>query len=267
MNTEQLHELILNYLDGNLDPSKLGALTTELESLGYDLKNLAELQALVKGMDQIKIPEPSKEMDDRFYQMLEEEINLSEQKAKGQSIVKWLNSFFSSSFTPKLSYGLIMLLIGWIIGFWITPNATVSNQMSQMNTEMQQMKNMAMLTMLNQPMASDRLKALGMIASSSIDNSQIIESLLSALNTDKDANVRLVAAEALFTLANNKNVRDGLIYSVKEQASPMIQIALIDGLVAMNVQDAVPEFRALIEDGGLNSAVVEKLNIGINKLI
>ncbi len=268
MNTDQLHELILAYLDDNLDPKNLDALISELASLGYDLNNLDELQTLVKRMDQIEIPEPSKKMDDRFYQMLESEINVNGEKALGQNIAKWVNSVLSSAWMPKLSYGLIMLLIGWTLGFWITPNTNVNNQMSRMNEEMQQMKSMVMLTMLNQPMASDRLKAVGMIvSSSSINDSQIIESLLSALNTDKDANVRLVAAEALLALANNKNVRDGLIYSVKDQPSPMIQITLIDGLVAMNVRDAVPEFRDLIQDGGLNSVVVEKLNKGIGKLI
>jgi hypothetical protein len=267
MNKDQLHELILDYLDSKLDPRKKKVLDLELESLGYDLNNLEELQDLVKAMDEVETPMPSQKMNDRFYKMLEEEMNESEQKAIGQIILKGIDSFFSNFLSSKLSYGLIMLLLGWIIGFWITPSPKISNQMSQMNEEIMQMKELVMINLLDQPMASERLKAMNMITASSDNNNQIIKSLLHTLNNDSDVNVRMAAVEALLAFANQNPVREGLKNAVNNQNSPLVQLTLVDGLVAIKDKTAVPIFENLIASNNIHQAVKKRSREGINKLI
>ena len=267
MNTDLLHELILDYLDGNLDASRLDSLGTELENLGYDLNNLDELQALILSMDKIKIPQPSKQMDDKFYQMLDGEIKKLDKSNRNYPILNWMNSFFTNFFAPKLSYSLIMLLIGWIIGFWVTPNSRLNNQMSQINVEMQQMKELVMFKMLGQPNANERLQAVNMIKTSSLDNNRLIMSLLDALNNDSDVNVRMAAAEALLAFANQAQVRTGLKNSVLKQNSPLVQLTLVDGLIAIQDKTAIPVFQNLIGGNNVHQAVKDRSREGITKLI
>ncbi len=267
MNKDQLYEFILEHLDTNLDPIKLETLEIELESLGYDINNLEELRELLKSMENIEIPEPSKKMNDRFYRMLEEEMNVSEQKALGQKIIKWINSFFNQFLSSKLSYGFIMLFLGWMLGFWITPQISVNEQMSEMSEEIKQMKGMVMINMLNQPLTSDRLQAINMINSSSNNNDEIIKSLLYTLNHDSDVNVRMAAVETLLVFANQNPVREGLKTAVENQDSPLVQLTLVDGLIAINDKTAIPVLENLIENNSVHKAVKDRSKEGINKLI
>ena len=267
MSKDELYKLVLDYLDGNLDPLKLDILKHELEVMGYGLDNLEELKSLVKTMEEIEVPSPSNAMSDRFYQMLEAEIDESKLATSNVSILTILNNFLTQFLSSKLSYGLIMLIFGWMIGFWITPNTSVSNQMSQMNSEIQQMKEMVMFSMLDQPMASERLQAMNMISPSPVDNDKIIASLLEALNKDSDVNVRMAAVEALLAFANQDQVRTGLKESVLQQNSPLVQLTLVDGLVAINDKAAIPIFESLISSNDVHQAVKERSREGITKLI
>jgi len=267
MSKDELYKLVLDFLDGNLDLLKLGILEHELEVMGYGLDNLEELKTLVKTMEEIEIPSPSSEMSDRFYQMLEAEIDESKLASTKGSILSYLNNVLTQFLTSKLSYGLIMLIFGWMIGFWIVPNTSVSNQMSQMNTEIQQMKELVMFSMLDQPMASERLQAMKMISPSPVDNDKIIASLLDALNKDSDVNVRMAAVEALLAFANLDRVKDGLKESVLKQNSPLVQLTLVDGLVAINDKAAIPIFESLISSNDVHQAVKDRSREGITKLI
>ena len=267
MNKDQLYKLILDHLDEKLDPLSLEALTLELESMGYDLNNLEELRELLKTMEDIKIPEPSNKMNDRFYKMLEEEMNVSEQKAIGQNIQKWFNSIFTHMASSKLSYGLIMLLIGWVLGTWITPSPKMDNQMSQMNEEIKQMKELVMINLLDQPMASERLQAMNMITTSTNYDDQIVKSLLHTLNHDSDVNVRMAAVDALLVFANQSPVREGLKTAVRNQESPLVQLTLVDGFIAIHDESAVPILENLIANNKVHKAVKDRSREGINKLI
>lgn len=263
MNKVQLHGLILDYLDGNLDPSLRNTLANELDKMGYQLENLDKLKELVKSMDKIEIPDPSIQSSERFYEMLDGEIEKANKKPFIVHLSQKMNHYFNQTFKLKLSYGVIMLVLGWVIGFWFTPDT----RLEQMSADIKQMKELAMYAMLDKPMASDRMQAIQMMGTSTDDKAKIIASLLHALNKDPDPNVRLMAAEVLLNFSKDQTVYEDLIYAVKDQVYPTVQLTIIDGLIARNIQGVVPLFRELLNDETLNEVVVDKLNSGINLLI
>jgi hypothetical protein len=57
-----------------------------------------------------------------------------------------------------------------------------------------------------------------------------------------------------------------LINSIRQQDSPLVQIALIDSLVHIRDRGAADELKKLTEDRGLNSAVQERARWGLQKL-
>ena len=160
-----------------------------------------------------------------------------------------------------------MLLIGWFLGFWVTPNTKVSNQISEMNEELQQMKEMVMVNMLDQPMVSERLLAMNMISSLSKTDDEIVESLLNALNNDSDVNVRMAAVEALLAFANQEKVREGLKHSFNQQNSPLVQLTLLDGFIATGDKSTIPIFESLMNNNEVNQVVRDRSREGITKLI
>ncbi len=267
MNKDKLYELILDYLDQNLDSSQLGLLKSELKEMGYDINDLAALQKLVNEMDAMTIPEPSTQMSESFYAMLEQKGNEEEELELVERITEFIQSIFQTNQFPRFAYAVIILFFGWAIGFWLTPNTGVENQINQMSMEMQSMREVVLESMMDKPLASDRLKALQMVKESGKATESILQTLLSTLNNDPDANVRMAAAETLLAFANQYVVKSGLKESVLQQNSPLVQITLIDGLVAIQDKAAIPLFENLISSNDIHQAVKERSKEGITKLI
>ncbi len=267
MNKDKLYELILDYLDDNLDSSQLGLLKSELKNMGHNINDLSALQKLVDEMDTMPIPEPSEQMSKSFYAMLEQQSNEQEEVELVDRITEFIRSIFQASHFPRLAYASIILFIGWGIGFWFTPQSAVENQINQMSQEMQSMREVVMVAMMDKPLASDRLKALQMTRESGNATESIIQTLLSTLNNDPDANVRMAAVETLLAFANQDVVRSGLKESVLQQNSPLVQLTLVDGLIAIQDKAAIPVFERLISSNNAHQLVKDRSREGINKLI
>lgn len=267
MNKDKLYELILDYLDQNLDSSQLGLLKSELKEMGYDINDLTALQKLVNEMDKIAVPEPSAQMSESFFAMLEQKGNEEEELELLERITEFFRSIFQTNQFPRLAYATIILFFGWAIGFWLTPNTEVENQINQMSMEMQSMREVVMESMMDKPMASERLKALKMVQKSGKASENVVQTLLNTLNNDPDANVRMAAAETLLAFANQNVVRSGLIEAVLQQNSPMVQMTLVDGLVAIQDKAAIPLFENLIKNNKVHQAVKDRSREGIAKLI
>lgn len=267
MNKDKLYELILDYLDQNLDSSQLGLLKVELKEMGYDINDLSALQKLVNEMDNLAVPEPSAQMSESFYAMLEQKGNQEEELEIIERLTIFFRSIFQTNQFPRLAYAIIILLFGWAIGFWLTPHSEVENQINQMSIEMQSMREVVMETMMDKPLASDRLRALQLVRTSGKATENVLQTLLSTLNNDPDANVRMAAAETLLAFANQEIVRNGLLESILQQKSPLVQLTLVDGLVAIQDKAAISVFENLISSNDVHQAVKDRSREGISKLI
>jgi hypothetical protein len=121
--------------------------------------------------------------------------------------------------------------------------------------------------MMKQTSAVERIKAVNMVSELEQANSPVIESLLRILNTDTNDNVRLLSLEALIRYADSPVVREGLIASILNQTSPMIQIRLAEVMVALNERRAATEFQKILEDANLNYSVRSKMNSAVVTLL
>jgi hypothetical protein len=82
------------------------------------------------------------------------------------------------------------------------------------------MRQTMLLTMLEQPSATDRLKAVTYTDELDEVDDKVIDALLQTLNNDPNVNVRLVTVEALHKLASHPKVRQGLIQSITRRNLP-----------------------------------------------
>ena len=129
------------------------------------------------------------------------------------------------------------------------------------------MKEMMMLTMIEQPSASERIQAVNLTNDLNSVNDKIINALLKTLNNDPNVNVRLITVEALYEFAGNPKVREGLIQSISQQESPLVQIALADVMVSLQEKKSVDQFRLLLEKKDLNDAARMKIEESMQVLI
>lgn len=217
-------------------------------------------------------PEPSKDMKTRFHAMLD--TFKHEEEAKKESLFQVILERFITLFTYKpaynWAYALLLITFAGLAGFFIgkPDNQIVAsqNEVKKLSSEMQEMKQMMMLSMLENPTATERLKAVSYTQELNTVDDQVIDALLTTLNFDPNENVRLVTLEALVQLADNPKVREGLVQSLLKQESPLMQVALADAMVKLQEKRSVKQFKQMLQKENLNNAVKGKIEKTIKVL-
>ncbi len=261
MNQEQLKEKWMDYMEGSLSKSdweSFRALATPAQ-----IEELEALERMWLSMDELPaVPEPSFEMDRRFYNTLSEFRNAEKQPARS-SIMETLVELIS---WRRLALGLFIFVIGSSFGYYISPTSEYKQEISSLSSEMKDMKEMMMLTLLEKPAVQDRLRAVSLSSELPDADSRVIEALVQTLNTDENVNVRMVTVEALASFGRYPEVRQALVNAISKQSSPMVQIALAEAMVALNEKGAVEALKGLLEKNDLNDIVREKVQQSIEVL-
>jgi hypothetical protein len=222
-------------------------------------------KTLWEQMGKLPVPEPSKDVKTRFHAMLD--TFKAEEEAKKEGIFQILLERFKTLFAYKLAYNwayaMILIVISSGAGYFIgKPNSELAannNEVKRLASEVQDMKQMMMLSMLENPVATERLKAVSYTQELNNVDDQVIDALLTTLNFDQNENVRLVTLEALIQLADNPKVREGLVQSLLTQESPLMQVALADAMVKLQEKRSVKQFKELLRKENLNDAVKGKI--------
>jgi hypothetical protein len=236
-----------------------------------DCRREAALYRQLQGqLSALPVPEPDEpKMQADFGAML-----AGYQRAQGNaspSPLQWLRGWFETAWTSplagRLAFGLVMLLLGWGAGYWFSPRtggpAPVAPVVSAAETGRQNM----VLTLISQSSATDRLKAVGYTSELLQADERVIKALLFTLNHDENVNVRLVTVEALSRFAADPGVREGLVRSIAQQESPLVQIALADAMVALHEKRSVAPLREVLRRQGTDVYVKEKLESSIRVLL
>jgi hypothetical protein len=268
MSKNEIEEIVLEYLSGNFDESRKKELENILIQNGYTFDELNELLKMYNRLDNIPVPDPGEGMTENFYTMLEEQKGKIQKRENWlENLFVWIKDFTRQKYVVRVAYSMILLFIGWSAGFWLSKDSVYENQLKYMNAEIREMKNMITFSMLNQPSASERMKLINSIQQEDKTDEKIISALLNTLNHDENVNVRIVTVEALAKLGENARVREGLIHSLAIQDSPLIQMSIIDLLVALKDKDAVGHFKRLLEKKDLNDVVRSRVEKGLKILI
>lgn len=263
---EELKNQISAYLDRQLSEKEIEAFEKGLEKYAALREEVAEMQSLRQKMDLMTVPQFNEQkVKTNFYAMLERE---SEANTKatiwGKLIGSWDLSF--ANWGVRVAYSLILLGLGVAGGYFFSPSKNYDKQMSQLSSEVQSMKEMMMLTLLEQKSPSERLKAVSLTNELDDVNDKIINALLQTLDNDENMNVRLAAVEALYNFKENPKAREGLIKSVSKQESPLLQLALVEVIIALQDKKNLPVLQELIKKKDLNESVKTKAENGIQAL-
>ena len=266
---EKYEKLIAGFLAQNQTEAEKAEMEAAITTGALDLDKLNDLSQFNQRLSAVAAPMPSERLRSNFYQMLAEE----KRKQKSRPGLKdWLSNFFeglSARITiGQLAYSVVVLVLGVVLGLNFNRKQSAGDEkLLAITTEMQQMKKMMMLTLLEQPSATDRLKAVNLTTNMEQADDKVIKSLLQTLTNDPSVNVRLAAIEALYQHADNPLAREGLVSAITKQESPLVQLALADVMVAMQEKNSVKQLKELLQQEGLNEAVKTKVKESIQVLI
>ncbi|WP_425389563.1 HEAT repeat domain-containing protein [Ekhidna sp.] len=259
INSKKAEELWQDKLAGNISENEEKALTDFLASNPEKAKELGELEQTWDLFEEIERPEPSDAMDARFEGMMA--AYEQNQKEVRPNMLDWI----VIQMTKSWQVGLASLVMGLFIGWWMLPSQNQKQDIAQLSSEIQSMKEMMMLTLIEQPKAQERIRAVNLAAELPKADEKVVNALITTLNNDENLNVRLASLESLVRYVDEPNVRQALVDALKLQESPLVLVAIADVLVAIQEKSSVDAMQQLKENTE-DEIVKEKLDESIQTL-
>lgn len=252
MNCEEVGIKLVDYLDGNLPQDEKERIDKHVETCERCMDEVSDFQTIIRRMDDSKTELPDESLKLNFYHMLHTEIE--KQKRNKMNKVRSIIPY------SRVAAGLALLVAGTFLGMILNPvlkKDTQNEELSQLKSEVQMMKEVVMMNMLNEDSPSERIKAVNYAEEISSPNDKIIEALVRTLNNDKNVNVRMAAAYSLSKLSNRQIVMDSLVQSLEKQTDPVIQVVLMDILVQRHETRAVKPIQKIISNDNTIKEVKE----------
>jgi hypothetical protein len=198
---------------------------------------------------------PSPALRARFYAMLEEYPREEESRPVVRS--RW-SLRGGWAFPAQMAAAAALLVAAFGVGRWSAPPQVVPVPAATVPE--------TPLTLISQPSAGQRLKGVTLAGEVEHPDDALVNALLDTLDRDPNVNVRLQAAESLFLFASQAKVRERLTASLGRQSSPLVQVALIDILVASREKRAAEALAELIKDRQVRPEVRDHAAAGIKRM-
>lgn len=263
MEKERIQELISRYNAGLTTSNEEREVEQLIEQGLIDMEDLSALNVLHESVMKMRTAEPSADLDHGFYQRLSLE-------KKSLRSFSWSSFFSWPELAPKLAMASVTLCIGVGVGYYLRPATPVNNgneQIAELGKQVNEMKEMMMLQLLEKESASERLRAVSLTQDMDHASQKVTSALLETLNKDTNVNVRLAALDALKPYVNNGAVREALVRAITKQDSPLVQVALAELMAALQVKSSVNELKKIIDDENTPKDVKNKIKESIDVLI
>jgi hypothetical protein len=272
MTCEQAKGRFTDWVNNRLPEADLLSVEKHLTECADCKVEFAANREIWEMMGDIKTPAPHENMQVRFNAMLETYKDSIEPKKTGAigSFKRNLRDFFRPDYAIRYAYAMILLVVGGFIGYQVSkvksPEVAYEQQIDTLATQVQEMKRMMMLTLIENPSATERLRAVSYTSEIPSTDAKVTEALFTTLNNDPNVNVRLVTLEAIAQYSSDPVVRKELILSLTRQDSPMVQAALADLMVKLQEKRSIKAFRKILLQEDLNQLVKAKIEQSIKEL-
>ena len=259
INRNKAEELWQDKLAGNISKDEEKALAEYLDANPDKARELKELEQTWDLFAEIERPEPSEAMDACFEGMMS--AYTEKQREVRPNVLDWI----VAQMTKSWQVGLASLVMGLFVGWWMLPSQDQKQDIARLSSEIQSMKEMMMLTLIEQPKAQERIRAVNLAAELPKADEKVVNALITTLNNDENLNVRLASLESLVRYVDEPNVRQALVDALKVQESPLVLVAIADVLVAIQEKSSVDAMEQLKENTE-DEIVKEKLDESIQAL-
>jgi anti-sigma-K factor RskA len=267
MKCEEIGELLPDYLQGSLKAEQDNLVEQHIAECG----DCREEVAIWKKLSLLPVEQPSAGSRERFEAMLRayqtgrnDKVTGVERSKRG-SVWNWLHSPVGA-----VAWSAALLVIGIFAGnYFGNRTATRSNsgqdEIAAMHTELANMKQMVVLSMLQQQSASERLQAVSYSRREDQLDPQVMSALVHTLRYDGSVDVRLAALDALSRHGAQPQVHKGVVDALQEQQSPLVQVALIDLMLEWRDPDAAQRLRNFVQTPNLNPTVKQRADWALSK--
>ena len=262
----KIQTLLIDFVDKNLDKEKTQLVASHLESCKNCREEADNLIVFFDVMNSVEDEQPDTILKEGFEAMLEAEKQNSTSGKKIEMTKTGTKRWFYNPFS-QIAAGVALLIAGMLLGFVINKNTGSNQQVAELKSEVNAVKDLLIMTKLEQPVASERIIAASYLEEMTSPDNNVLEALIKTMNNDKNSNVRLAAINALSKFRSNQLVKDAFVETLSYQSDPIIQISLINILIDIQDTRAVDKMKEMLQDNSTNESVKKLAEQGILTLI
>ena len=262
MKCEHIAELLPDYLQGRLSAEQHHNVEAHLEQCA----DCSEEVVIWRKLSLLPDEQPSPASRARFESMLQGyQAGRSEWWKQAftwnRNVFHWLRSPLGAA-----AWSVALLAIGVYAGLQVAGSKSHSQDLQAMQSELAGMKQLVVLSMLQQQSASARLEGVTWSTRDQQLDPQVLSALLHTLHYDASVDVRLAALDALSRHGRQPQVQKAVLDSLQQQQSPLVQVALIDLLLEWRDPDAPQRLQAFQQAPNLNPTVRQRIEWAKSKL-
>jgi len=229
-----------------------------------------ELVALGESLAELPPEQPSPALRERFHAILdayEEGRDEASQRVSG-GLGCGRNRMWARPAVAMGAAAVLLVAVGFLAGHYQSGDeaAHAQQEIAGMQWELTNMRQLVVLSMLQQDSASQRLQGVNWSRRQPKADPMILGALLHTLRYDSSVDVRLAALDALSRYGDQRQVRQGLTEALESQQSPLVQVELIDLLVAWRDGSALDQLHQIEQDKNVDPAVRERARRAIDQL-
>jgi len=253
--------LVEKFNSGEITEDELQELETLIALGSVEIKDLENLSEINHKFLNLSTPEPSSAMSEGFNTYLQSQIN------SNKSEKSWIQQLFALNPVYQMAYTVAILLVGFMGGYLINTTTDTDKNIEQLSSEVNDMKEMMLLSLLEKESTSDRLKAVSLTSELPEASRKVTDALFQTLNNDENVNVRLATLEALHPYLDNSDVRQRLIASIAKQNSPLVQVAMAELMVNIQEDRSISALQELLEKDSIPPEIKDRIKESIDILI
>jgi hypothetical protein len=265
MNCEKVREQIPELLAGRLEQAARESVVEHLESCAGCRTEVAELNAVWRGMENLNDPAdavPDAATKARFLEVLRAyEAGL----ATAHTAPKPKVVAFPSHPAWRAAIAAGILAAGILVGHY-QARPQDNTEIGQLKGQIEGLRQMVALSMLQQQSPSARMRGVTYTEQMSQPDREVVDALLFAVRSDSNENVRQSAVDALQKFGSDPRVIPALVDSIPGQESPLVQISIIDLLVQLHARSTATDMARLAKDTHLDESVRQRAELASQQL-
>jgi hypothetical protein len=262
MDCKEFSELMRDLVAGDIDSNKMKLLKSHLDVCKECREEFMQIEEISKSFDLL----PDLELtgnsgtfqSDNFMQ----ELIYNEGQERRFNRIPW-----KILIPAGIAASILLFISGFMTGRIQKEDDFKDREIAALRSEVNETKNLMILSLLNQQSASKRIQAASYAEKLDELQPAVMNALLHSFNTDQSTNVRLASLEALSKYTDNPFIRTELIKIFEQEADPVIQINMINLMVLMNEKSSAPIMQRLVNDDNTQPLVKDQAKKGLDVLL
>ncbi len=249
----EIQEKLSQFIEGDLPEVANSEVKKHLKNCDACQKELEEIKSFLSILNKNEMEIPSTKLKTNFEKMLAQEIENSKPKVVQLQPKQDWKSFL------KVAASVAIIISAFLFGKHQSTITKIANAKEENKQEV--------LAMLENNSASKRILAVTNAEEFTKDDIKIIEALINRLFFDKNANVRLAAAETLTKFSSKEIVRDALLKALVTEKNSSVQIELIYILGKIQEKRAIKPMEKMLTNEETPEFVKQEIQINLSNLL